>query len=671
MIPFLNNASFGKISSVFCFSTKQLRILNKRPFPIKRHSLKILNFKLVLNYKDAFLQSRDLRGIYLDANLDRRYILITNEQVDRIFSVNPVIFHLLKESPSPHVARDYILAYLEESSRFLHKSIQSRKSLEYSLQLSCLNAFREIISVRSEKLTKFNIVKELWFLVRKQFDQVAPDISTAFVEDLYHILLGMIGKSRIYDNARVPEFTKLKNRAAAIARSQELDERSNLNLVQIRKYPTGLQDDIIATREENKERILHCLKATSADWDDYHWHLRHIIRTSEQLGALVQLTEQERQAIDLARVKKIPFGITPYYVSLMDYETHRTFDHAVRAQVIPPPYYVQALAEHRADACYELDFMREHDTSPVDLVTRRYPHIAILKPYNTCSQICVYCQRNWEIDDVLMPQAMATKEKIIQAVEWLKEHSAITEILITGGDPLVMNDAHLSFVLHAVADIEHVERIRLGTRIPVVLPQRITDALIDLIASFHIPGRREVAMVTHYEHCYEVTPESMAAVQKFRERGISMYNQVVFTMENSRRFELVALRRLLRLIGVDSYYAFNAKGKEETKNYRVPMARLQQEVKEEARLMPGLVRTDEPVYNVPRLGKNYLRAEQNHSLLTILPNGSRVYEFHPWEKNLTLADTYIDVDVPIYDYLQELSRRGENTADYHSIWYYF
>jgi len=122
---------------------------------------------------------------------------------------------------------------------------------------------------------------------------------------------------------------------------------------------------------------------------------------------------------------------------------------------------------------------------------------------------------------------------------------------------------------------------------------------------------------------------------------------------------------------VDPYYTFNTKGKDETQRYRVPMARLQQEVKEEARLIPGLVRTDEPVYNVPRLGKNYIRAEQHHSLLTIQANGRRVYEFHPWEKKLSLASTYIDTDLSIWEYLQELKQRGEDITHYKSIWYYY
>ncbi len=329
------------------------------------------------------------------------------------------------------------------------------------------------------------------------------------------------------------------------------------------------------------------------------------------------------------------------------------------------------MLKNKDDHSHSLDFMLEHDTSPIELVTRRYPRIVILKPYNTCSQICVYCQRNWEIEDALCPEAEASQEKLEQAIKWIADHPMISEVLVTGGDPLVMEDGRIDNVLSKLSRIGHIERIRIGSRTPVVLPQRITEGLMDIIARYHQPGLREVAIVTHFEHPYEITEESMEAVQKFRMKGMSVYNQAVFTVENSRRFELVALRRALRLVGVDPYYTFNTKGKEETRNYRVPLARLQQEVKEEARLFPGLVRTDEPVYNVPRLGKNYVRAEQHHTLLTIMPDGSRVYEFHPWEKKLALVDTYIDSDVPIYDYLQELKRRGENIEDYRTIYYYF
>ena len=152
---------------------------------------------------------------------------------------------------------------------------------------------------------------------------------------------------------------------------------------------------------------------------------------------------------------------------------------------------------------------------------------------------------------------------------------------------------------------------------------------------------------------------------------MEVYNQLVYTFFNSRKFEASLLRHKLRMIGVTPYYTFNTKGKEETNDYRVPIARLLQEQQEEARQQPGSVRTDEIVFNVPGLGKNYLRAEQNHDVISILPDGRRVYEFHPWEKKQSLVDTYIYKDVSIYRYLQRLKAVGENLADYKTIWYYY
>ena len=200
---------------------------------------------------------------------------------------------------------------------------------------------------------------------------------------------------------------------------------------------------------------------------------------------------------------------------------------------------------------------------------------------------------------------------------------------------------------------------------------RWTDSLTDLLAKYHRPGRRELAVVTHFEHSYEISPEAREAVEKIRKRGMSVYNQQVFTLENSRRFESVKLRRDLKSIGVDPYYTFNMKGKDETRRFMVPIARILQERKEEARLLPGLDRTDEPVFNVPKLGKNHLRAAQDHRLVMIRPDGCRVYEFHPWEKNIYPMPPYNYVDVPIYDYLEELAARGETIRDYRTIWFYY
>jgi lysine 2,3-aminomutase len=315
--------------------------------------------------------------------------------------------------------------------------------------------------------------------------------------------------------------------------------------------------------------------------------------------------------------------------------------------------------------------MLESDTSPIDHIVRRYPLIVILKPYNACAQVCVYCQRNWEIEDALEPGAMIHPAKLTAAIDWIKNCPTVREVLITGGDPGVLSDSYLDRLLTRLDEIPHIERIRIGTRFPVVLPQRITPKFASMLRKHVLPGKRDVCVVAHFEHVYEITPEATTAVQNVAQKGITVYNQLVYTVETSRRFETAALRRLLRLIGVAPYYTFNTKGKEETARYRVPIARLQQELKEEARLLTGVVRTDDAVYNVPRLGKNDLRSWQHHSIISILPDGRRVYEFHPWEKKISLAETFVTQDVPIYDYLNELERRGEDPKEYESIWYYF
>jgi lysine 2,3-aminomutase len=244
-------------------------------------------------------------------------------------------------------------------------------------------------------------------------------------------------------------------------------------------------------------------------------------------------------------------------------------------------------------------------------------------------------------------------------------------VLITGGDPLTLGDGRVKKIMDAVVANPRLDVIRIGSRTPVTVPMRITRELADLLGSYREPGRREICLVTHLEHPYEITPEMVTAIDRLKRRGINVFNQQVYTFFTSRRFETAQLRMLMRRIGIDPYYTFVAKGKEETNAYRVPLARMLQEQKEEARLLPGIRRTDEVVYNVPRLGKNHARAYQHRDLIGVLPDGSRVYKFHPWEKNIIQRENYIGSDVSILDYLQRLAAIGEDPDEYKSIWYYF
>ena len=454
-----------------------------------------------------------------------------------------------------------------------------------------------------------------------------------------------------------------------LLRSAELDQIGNIVDEKMKSYANGLTETAVQLRLKQKDRILEKLGADETDWDNWKWHLKNVISDADSVRHLMEIDDKQHALIMRARKERLPFGITPYYLSLME-EGGGVNDQAIRAQVFPPEDYVNHMIDHRKFGRRSFDFMLESDTSPVDLITRRYPNIVILKPVKTCPQICVYCQRNWEIEQVLAPNSVARENEIEMAVEWIRKHPAIKEVLVTGGDPFILPDTKLESLLSRLCEIDHIDCIRIGSRVLVTLPMRITDKLAEILGRFRVPGRREIAVVTHIEHPYEITPDTVRAVDKLKRQGISVYNQQVYTFYTSRRFESTFLRMLLRRAGIDPYYTFMPKGKEETNAYRVPLARILQEQKEEARLVPGLRRTDDAVFNIPGLGKNYLLARQHRDLLTILPNGSRLYEFHPWDMNLVSCDTYLYEDVTILDYLKRLAESGEDPKEYDSIWFF-
>lgn len=583
-----------------------------------------------------------------------------------LWDSDPQLHETLMSAQDLRSARTALFGLLKKREFVLQARDCGVHALERSNSLHCIRVMRNFLSPRNERVSGGSVLKHL-FDVSHGSSKMA---SYAFVCDIMHIMKGTTG-TPVLDLQGAPDFASLEGRQGGILRSEYLDGMAGAVEEWTARYPSGLESWVVKKRAENRDRIMDLLGAGREDWNDYVWQMRNVMLTLDIIGELIELTEEEREAISLCVENRVPFAITPYYLSLMDREPSRRWDHAVRAQVIPPLSYVRSMIRSRSDPSSSLDFMMEGQTSPVELVTRRYPMIAILKPYNTCSQICVYCQRNWEIEGVLSEDAMAPAEKIEAAMNWFEGHPAVSEVLITGGDPAMLPNSQLRAILARLAGIPHIKRLRLGTRVPVVLPMRMDQGFLDALTEAHDPPEREMALVTHFEHPYETTPEAASAIRSLRKLGISVYNQQVFTMENCRRFETVALRSTLKGIGIDPYYTFNAKGKEETSEYRVPIARLLQERKEEARLLPGLSRTDEPVFNIPALGKNHLRAWQHHDLISLTPRGERVYEFHPWEKNIAMAPTYVHRDVPIADFLAALADRGEDVEQYRSIWYYF
>jgi len=591
--------------------------------------------------------------------------------LSRLRTASPQIFTLVSRSRTVEEARRRLYRYFSGQQRALLMGLERIQHLERANMRECLGVFKNILSRRNESLTGTSTLTHLFHLIHGTAPDLIHSVTVDFIEELVHLFRGVAGRSGIYSNLKRPAFLEMRGRRAARSRSGNLDAMVDTLERGLSRFHSGLEPEVIARRRRHRARILRYFGAGRSDWNDWRWHLRHVIRDEGTLADLIQLRPGDVRQIARARDHRIPFGITPFYLSLMEQEAGGHQDLALRAQVIPPESYVNWMIRHQQNREHSADFMGEHDTSPVDLVTRRYPQIVVLKPYNSCPQICVYCQRNWEIQRVLGPRAVASREALKKAIDWIEDHGAVKEVLITGGDPLVLSDARLDAIMKRLGRIDHIERIRIGSRLPVTVPQRVTPRLASLLAGYQVPGRREIVVVTHVEHLSEVTPEMVRAVGRLRRRGLEVYNQLVFTVFNSRRFESAALRRQLRLIGVQPYYTFITKGKEETETYRAPIARLLQEKREEVRLFSGMVRTDHAVFNVPRLGKTYLNAGQDHDVIMIRPDGRRVYEFFPWERNISPVDSYIHVDMPIHSYLRRLEEMGEDRDDYRTIWYYF
>lgn len=600
-----------------------------------------------------------------ELNLSRKKLII------KLWRENNDFLLLLKKSETLQQAREKVFNFLNDLERdyFNIYSKSERKkmhSIEKNNAKECIRVMKNIIRTENEALTKFSSLNYLFKLAHKE-EHSLNTISAGFLCEFLYLLRGIKGKSKI--DQIIFDTKKISGNSDELTyRSKRLDKYSKNMISYFGRYKSGLEDDLIKKRSTLKKKILKYFNASEKEWNDYHWQLKNIINNLNTLKSLVNLSQEEIEGLNCAKKFNISFQITPYYLSLFENVITRKYDYCIRAQVLPSVQYCFNVKKKR-ESGLDLDFMGEKFTSPIDCITRRYAQIVILKPFDSCPQICVYCQRNWEIKSI--NEAKITKKKIILAINWIKNNENISEVLITGGDPLTLNNEFIEWIISNLSKINHIERIRIGTRTIVTLPFRINFGLIKILKKYHELGKREICIITHFEHPTEITPDAVSAIKKIKKAGINIYNQQVFTFYNSKKFETCYLRKILKLCGIDPYYSFNAKGKEETIDFRVPIARIEQERKEEARLLPGIVRTDEPVFNVPMLGKSHLRAWQDHEPIMIFADGRRAYRFYPWESKLTTVDTFIYKDVSIYSYLKKIQKYGELINDYKTIWYYY
>jgi len=283
--------------------------------------------------------------------------------------------------------------------------------------------------------------------------------------------------------------------------------------------------------------------------------MQHRVRDLEGLGQWIEPTEDEAKAVgDLAR--RFRFVITPYYASLMDPTDP---DCPIRRQVVPSP--LEAL-----DSAGLADPLDEVLHSPVKNVIRVYPDRIAFCVNNECALYCRFCLRKRMVGET--GWSMQKKELQV-ALDWIAETPAIRDVLLTGGDPLVFSDDRLDWLLTRLRAIPHVELIRLGTRLPVTLPYRVTDDLCRVLASHH-----PVWVNTHFNHPREITAPAAAACERLAAAGIPVGNQSVLMRGINDDPEV--MKRLcedLVRIRVRPYYCYQAQLLEGTGHFRVPIER--------------------------------------------------------------------------------------------------
>ena len=538
----------------------------------------------------------------------------------------------------------------------------------------------------------------------------------------------------------------------------------------LERFPSGLDPRIVKLREENRERIINILieKIDTGEikserykfelkmsheqkylqmlewWDDYRFHLSFAVRSPLLLNELLgnSLDPDTMKVLYDAEKAGIPFFVNPYYLSLL----HVRVPYFAIGADLAIRYYVVYSQQLVDEFGYIVAWEKEDKVEPGKpnaagwilpthhSVHRRYPEVAILIPATmgrACGGLCASCQRMYDFQrgnlnfnlDKLKPTETwdAQLEKIM---EYWETDAQLRDILITGGDALMSSNTSMQKMLDAVLSmairkkkrnqnlpegekLAEIVRIRLGTRLPAYLPQRITPELIDILAKFREKaievGIKQFVIQTHFESPMEITPEVKDSVKRFLQSGWMITNQHVFTTASSRRGHTAKLRQILNEIGVLPYYTFSVKGYMENYfNFATNARAVQEQIEEkvfgtisdkniekikEISLDPqhmdenltsmmaksGLpfLATDRNVLNLPGVGKSL-----TYRVIGITRYGRRILEFDHDQTRAhspiihTMGKVIIIESKSISEYLRQLEEIGEETAEYESIWGY-
>ena len=288
------------------------------------------------------------------------------------------------------------------------------------------------------------------------------------------------------------------------------------------------------------------------EWSDWKWQLRNRIRTAEALARWINLTESELQAIEATKAY-FRWQITPYYASLMDRDDPNC---PVRRQVVPQ------MDEMDDDFdILSLDPLEELAHSPVKNLVHNYHDRVAFCVAAECAVYCRYCLRKRMVGD---GEYAMNKTELQQGIDYIAAHPEIRDVLLTGGDPMILNDANLEWILSRLRAIPHVELIRIGTRFPVLNPYRFTPEFCEMIGKYH-----PVWINTHYNHPKELTADAALACDRITRAGAPLGNQTVLLKGINNDAEVLkTLFKDLVKMRVRPYYLYQAQLLGGTRHFR-------------------------------------------------------------------------------------------------------
>lgn len=313
------------------------------------------------------------------------------------------------------------------------------------------------------------------------------------------------------------------------------------------------------TQQKIAEQISSNSEVLASKWTDWHWQLKHSLTRVETFEELldIQLEPLERREVELT-LKKFPLSVTPYYLSLIDRNDFRN-----------DPIFRQAFPDPRELVIDKFDMsdpLAEDRDSPAPGITHRYPDRVLFHISNVCAMYCRHCTRKRKVGDI---DSIPDRNQVREGLDYIRNTPEVRDVLLSGGDPLMLNDMYLDWILTELRQIEHVQVIRIGSRMPVVLPYRITDDLIDMLKK-HQP----LWLNTHFNHPREMTSSSREALRKLADAGIPLGNQsVLLAGVNDCPRIIKSLVHKLVENRVRPYYLYQCDLSEGLSHFRTPVGK--------------------------------------------------------------------------------------------------